>query len=99
MATVLSTVDPSEKAPDSGSSGTSELTPLLCAAREAGLLRRRRGHYVMSIAVNLLALAAVWAAVVLVGGTGPWRVQALAVPAAVLSARGGFVGHEPGTSR
>lgn len=43
MATVLSTVDPPEKAPDSGSSGTSEFTPLLCAVREAGLLRRRRG--------------------------------------------------------
>jgi fatty acid desaturase len=93
MPPVLSTVEPSERIPDSG---TSEFTPLLRAVREAGLLRRRRGHYAVSIAVNLLVLAAVWTAVVLVGGTGSWWVLALALPAAVLSARSGFVGHDAG---
>jgi fatty acid desaturase len=93
MPTVLTTLEPPERIPDSGSS---EFTPLLRAVREAGLLRRRRGRYAVSIAVNLLLLAAVWTAVVLVGGTGTWWVLALALPAAVLSARSGFVGHDAG---
>ena len=93
MPTVSTTVEPPEQVPDTGSS---EFTPLLRAVRQAGLLRRRRGHYVTSIAVNLLAMAAVWTAVVLVGGTGSWWVLALALPAAVLSARSGFVGHDAG---
>jgi fatty acid desaturase len=50
----------------------------------------------VSIAVNLLAFAAVWAAVAVVGGGGSWWVLALALPAAVLSARCGFVGHDAG---
>lgn len=74
----------------------SEFAPLLRQIKDAGLLRRRRGHYALSLAVNLLAFAAVWAAVFLVGGTGSWWVLALALPAAVLSARTGFVGHDAG---
>lgn len=93
MATVLTTVEPSERAPGAGAS---EFAPLLRTVRQAGLLRRRRGHYAVSIAVNLLALAAVWTAVVAAGGTGSWWVLALALPAAMLSARSGFVGHDAG---
>ncbi|CAG6392452.1 acyl-CoA desaturase [Streptomyces cocklensis] len=93
MPTVATTVQPPER---TGDTGASEFTPLLRAVRDAGLLRRRRGHYAVSIAVNLLLLAAVWTAVVLAGGTGSWWVLALALPAAVLSARSGFVGHDAG---
>jgi fatty acid desaturase len=93
MATVLTTAEPSERARDGGAS---EFAPLLRAVRGAGLLRRRRGRYAVSIAVNLLAFAAVWAAVAVVGGGGSWWVLALALPAAVLSARCGFVGHDAG---
>ncbi|SEG77621.1 Fatty acid desaturase [Actinacidiphila yanglinensis] len=76
--------------------GGSEFAPLLRQVREAGLLRRRRRHYGMSITLNLLALAAVATAVAVVGGTGSWWVLALALPAAALSARTGFVGHDAG---
>jgi fatty acid desaturase len=74
----------------------SEFAPLLRQVRDAGLLRRRTGWYAAMIAVNALATAAVWTAVVLAGGTGSWWVLALAVPAAVLSARTGFIGHDAG---
>ncbi|WP_433893936.1 fatty acid desaturase family protein [Streptomyces sp. CA-111067] len=74
----------------------SQFAPLLRQVRDAGLLKRRTGHYTLSLTVNLLAFAAVWTAVVLVGGTGTWWVLALALPAAVLSARSGFVGHDAG---
>ncbi|MFG1806683.1 acyl-CoA desaturase [Streptomyces sp. NPDC049040] len=93
MPTVLTTLEPPERLPDSAAS---EFTPLLRAVREAGLLRRRRTHYALTITANLLVFAAVWAAVALVGGTGSWWVLALALPAAVLSARSGFVGHDAG---
>lgn len=76
--------------------GGSEFAPLLRQVREAGLLRRRPGWYAGMIAANAVAVAAVWSAVVLVGATGSWWVLALAVPAAVLSARTGFIGHDAG---
>ncbi|MBY8881265.1 fatty acid desaturase family protein [Actinacidiphila acidipaludis] len=74
----------------------SEFAPLLRQVRDAGLLRRRTGWYAAMIAVNALALAAVWTAVVLAGASGSWWVLALALPAAVLSARSGFIGHDAG---
>ncbi|WP_329139602.1 acyl-CoA desaturase [Streptomyces sp. NBC_01476] len=76
--------------------GGSEFAPLLRQIKDAGLLRRRPGHYTLMIGANLLALAAVWTAVALVGGSGSWWVLALAVPAAVFSGRSGFVGHDAG---
>ncbi|MEE4542315.1 acyl-CoA desaturase [Streptomyces sp. V4-01] len=81
--------------PDAGPAG-SEFAPLLRQVRQAGLLRRRPGWYAGLIAANAVAVAAVWAAVVLVGASGTWWVLALAPPAAVLSARTGFVGHDAG---
>jgi fatty acid desaturase len=74
----------------------SEFAPLLRQIKDAGLIRRRPGYYGLMIAVNLLALVAVWTAVVLVGGGGSWWVLALAVPAALLSGRTGFIGHDAG---
>ncbi|WP_328911938.1 MULTISPECIES: fatty acid desaturase family protein [unclassified Streptomyces] len=95
MATVARTLIEAPGRAPSAEAG-SEFAPLLRQVREAGLLRRRTGHYVRSITLNLLMFAAVWVAVVLVGGTGTWWVLALALPAAVLSARTGFVGHDAG---
>ncbi|MFI0720454.1 acyl-CoA desaturase [Streptomyces sp. NPDC021224] len=93
MATVLTPVEPTGRAPGCESS---EFAPLLRTVRESGLLRRRRGRYAVSIAADLLAMAAVWTAVALVGRTGSWWVLALALPAAVFSARSGFTGHDAG---
>jgi fatty acid desaturase len=76
--------------------GGSEFAPLLRQIRDGGLLRRRTGYYAASLTVNLLALAAVWTGVALIGRTGSWWALALAVPAAVLSARTGFIGHDAG---
>ncbi|WP_217195925.1 acyl-CoA desaturase [Streptomyces buecherae] len=72
----------------------SDFAPLLREVRAAGLLERRTGWYVVGIGLNLLALAAVVAAVALVGDS--WWVVALAVPAAVFWARSAFVGHDAG---
>ncbi len=72
----------------------SEFAPLLRNVKERGLLRRRRGRYAVTIAGNALALAAVWAGVLLVGDS--WWVLALAVPLAVFSGRTAFVGHDAG---
>ncbi|MFF7154531.1 fatty acid desaturase [Streptomyces sp. NPDC008139] len=80
----------------SGSGSGSDFAPLLREVKAAGLLRRRVDHYARSIALNLVAVAAVWSAVVLVGGTGSWWVVALALPAAVLGARTAFIGHDAG---
>lgn len=74
--------------------GADEFSPLLRTVRAAGLLERRTGWYARSIALNLLFLAATWTGVMLVGGS--WWVLALALPAAVLSARTAFVGHDAG---
>jgi fatty acid desaturase len=82
--------------PDGPPGAGSEFAPLLRQIKEAGLLRRRTGYYALMIGGNLLAFAAVWVAVALVGGSGSWWVLALAVPAAVLSARTAFVGHDAG---
>jgi fatty acid desaturase len=82
--------------PPDGTPAGSEFAPLLRQVREAGLLRRRPGWYAAMIAANAVAVAAVWTAVVLVGAGGSWWVLALALPAAVLSARSGFVGHDAG---
>lgn len=83
-------------APPREETSGSEFAPLLRQVKDAGLLRRRPGWYAAVIAVNALATCAVWIAVVLVGGTGSWWVTALALPAAVLSARTGFIGHDAG---
>ncbi len=72
----------------------SEFTPLLRRVKDSGLLRRRRGHYTASIAINSLALVGIWAGVLMAGGA--WWVVALAVPLAVFSARTAFVGHDAG---
>ncbi|MEO3783853.1 acyl-CoA desaturase [Actinocorallia sp. B10E7] len=71
----------------------SDFTPLARRVRESGLMRRRTGYYTASIALNLLGTAAVWVGVAL---TGSWWSVLLAVPAALLSSRTGFLGHDAG---
>jgi fatty acid desaturase len=72
----------------------SDFAPLLRRVRDQGLLGRRTGHYAMAIALNLLLLAGVWVALAVVGDS--WWELVLAVPAAVLTARTAFFGHDAG---
>lgn len=72
----------------------SDFAPLLRQVRAAGLLERDRRSYALTVAADLLSLAATAAAVVALGDT--WWVLLLAVPAAVFSARVAFVGHDSG---
>ncbi|MFF8382405.1 acyl-CoA desaturase [Streptomyces kanasensis] len=74
--------------------GGSEFSPLLRVVREQGLLERRTGWYALRIAANLAGLAAVGAALAVLGGSA-WSLL-LAVPLAVLSARTAFVAHDAG---
>jgi fatty acid desaturase len=96
MQTALPTTAEAPDREQQAQAAGSEFAPLLRDVRDAGLLRRRTWHYAGSLTTNLLVAAVVWAAVVLVGTTGSWWVLALALPAAVLSARSGFVGHDAG---
>ncbi|RAY16400.1 acyl-CoA desaturase [Actinomadura craniellae] len=72
----------------------SDFAPLARQVRDSGLLDRRRGYYTLSIGLNLLGTAAIWIALAMLGDT--WWQLLLAVPAAVLSARTGFLGHDSG---
>ncbi len=93
--TVTSTCPPPGPArPVRPAVGAGEFTPLLRQVRDRGLLARRPGWYAREIAVNAAALAAVWTAVFLAGGS--WWAVALAVPMALLSGRSAFIGHDAG---
>ncbi|MFJ9173149.1 fatty acid desaturase family protein [Streptomyces sp. NPDC102360] len=74
--------------------GGSEFTPLLRAIKGQGLLERRTGWYVRTIAVNGLCLGAVVTGMALIGGS--WWVLVLAPVLAALCARTAFVGHDAG---
>ncbi|MEU3449841.1 acyl-CoA desaturase [Streptomyces thermolilacinus] len=91
------TVAPPERVPAPPRAGGSEFTPLLRAVRERRLLERRPGWYAAGITANLLALAAIVAALVVFGGSA-WTLL-LAVPLAVFSARTGFIAHDAGHSQ
>jgi fatty acid desaturase len=72
----------------------SEFTPLLKDIKGQGLLGRRTGWYVRTIAVNALCLGGVIAGMAVIGGS--WWVLALAPVLAVLGARTAFIGHDAG---
>ncbi|MFH8985759.1 fatty acid desaturase family protein [Streptomyces varsoviensis] len=78
-------------------SAGSDFAPLLRQVREQGLLERRRGWYAAGITVNLLALAAIAAGLVLLDGS--WWTLLLAPLAAVFWARTAFIGHDSGHSQ
>ncbi|MFI7388247.1 fatty acid desaturase family protein [Streptomyces sp. NPDC049813] len=77
--------------------GGSEFTPLLRDVKGQGLLDRRTGWYVRTIAVNALTLAAVVTGMAFLGAS--WWVLALAPLLAVLGARTAFIGHDAGHSQ
>jgi fatty acid desaturase len=68
--------------------------PLIRQIRDRGLLDRRSGYYARLIGADLLLYAAVWIAVGLTGDS--WWQVALALPAAVLTTRIYFLGHDAG---
>jgi fatty acid desaturase len=68
--------------------------PLIRQIRDQGLLDRRRGYYARLIGLDLLLYGAIWLAVALTGDS--WWQLALAVPAAVLTTRIYFIGHDAG---
>lgn len=80
-------------APRSGAP-RSDFAPLARQVRDSGLLDRRTGYYAWIITLNVLATAAVWLAVAAAGGS--WWALTAAVPAAMISARTGFLGHDAG---
>jgi fatty acid desaturase len=62
--------------------------------RDAGLLRRRHGYYVVKITVNLLLLIGGWAAFFLLGRS--WWQLLVAVFLGVMFGQCGFLGHDAG---
>jgi fatty acid desaturase len=70
----------------------SDFTPLKQAVQAHGLLDRRRRHYTANIAATIVLLAAAWSAVGWLGNT--WWQLLLAVPAALLTIRTTFFGHD-----
>jgi fatty acid desaturase len=68
--------------------------PLMRQIRDRGLLDRRRGYYTRLIGADLLLYAGVWVAVALIGDS--WWQLALVLPAAVLTTRIYFIGHDAG---
>jgi fatty acid desaturase len=75
--------------------GGSEYAELSRLVWEAGLLHRRTLYYTWKIAVTVGALAAGWAAFVVVGNSS-WRTLAVAGLLAVLFTQVGFLGHDAG---
>ncbi|GAA0315993.1 acyl-CoA desaturase [Actinoallomurus spadix] len=72
----------------------SDFAPLIQEVRAAGLLDRRTRRYAASVGLDLLLYGAVFALVAFVGDS--WWQLALALPAAVLTTRLYFVGHDAG---
>ena len=72
----------------------SDYADLSRLVRAAGLLRRRRGYYLVKIAVNLLLLAAGWAVFFLLGRS--WWQMLVAVFLGVMFTQTGFIGHDAG---
>jgi len=72
----------------------SDYAQLARAVKGAGLLRRRPVCYSLKIGVNLLLLAAGWAAFAVLGQS--WWQVLVAVFLAVMFAQTGFIGHDAG---
>ncbi|WUI03376.1 acyl-CoA desaturase [Spirillospora sp. NBC_00431] len=85
---------PSGQGVEETARGGSDFTPLARRVRASGLLERRPGYYARAIGLNLVATAALWAAVAW-AGDGWWTVL-LGVPLGVVAVRTGFLGHDAG---
>ena len=64
----------------------------MATIREAGLLRRRRGFYIVTFAVITLVMAAAWVGVVMLAGT--WYTLILAAAMGILFTQYAFLAHE-----
>jgi hypothetical protein len=80
----------SPPAPEQGS----EYAQLSRQIKQAGLLQRRPAYYIGKITFTAAALAAGWAALVLVGDS--WWTLAVAAFLAVMFTQAGFLGHDAG---
>ena len=74
--------------------GPGDFRSLALQIRSTGLLERRPGYYTVKIALTIAALAAGWAALVLVGNS--WAALGIAVFLGVMFTQLGFVGHDAG---
>ncbi len=72
----------------------SDYAQLSRLVRAAGLLRRRRGYYIVKISVNLLLLFGGWAVFFLLGRS--WWQMLVAVFLGVMFTQSGFIGHDAG---
>ncbi|TXS15672.1 MULTISPECIES: fatty acid desaturase family protein [unclassified Streptomyces] len=93
-ATVAEPSRDGTESPGSPQAPGSDFAPLLKTVRGQGLLERRTGWYTAGIAVNLVALGAVIAGMVLLGDT--WWNLLLALPLAIFWTRTAFYGHDAG---
>src|SRR6266487_5626770 len=84
---------PAPSAPRAAPRG-SQYAELSRQIRQSGLLEPRLGYYVWKIAVTAVALAAGWAAFVLVGDS--WWQLAVGAFLAVVFTQVGFLGHDAG---
>jgi fatty acid desaturase len=75
-------------------SGEDRFLPLLHQVRAAGLLDPRNGYYLVKVGINLLMLAAAWAAFFLVGNS--WWQLVVAAILAFCYTQTGFIGHDVG---
>jgi fatty acid desaturase len=80
--------------PETATLPRSDFAPLIQAVRAARLLDRRTRRYAVTVAWDLLLYGAVFALIAVVGDT--WWQLALAPPAAILTTRLYFVGHDAG---
>ncbi len=72
----------------------SDFPSLIRQVRDAGLLDSRPGHYGRLIGCDFLLYAALWTLVAFVGDS--WWQLVIALPAAVLTTRIYFIGHDAG---
>jgi len=72
----------------------SDYAELSRTVRQAGLLRRRPAYYGIKITVNLLLLAAGWAAFAMLGQS--WWQLLVAVFLGIMFTQTGFIGHDAG---
>ncbi len=70
----------------------SSYTDLVAEVRDRGLLERRHGFYLTRIVGTVVAFAATWTAVIVLGDS--WWQLACAVVAAAVSTQFGFLGHD-----
>jgi fatty acid desaturase len=85
---------PSRSGPPPAPVRGSEYAQISRQIKQAGLLQRRPGYYTWKIAVTAAAMAAGWAAFVLVGDS--WWTLAVAAFLAVVFTQIGFLGHDAG---